>query len=436
MYGILASKRRPTLWSALAAERLVAHNMIVGVSTLLAGALGFTMQALLGHRLPPGDFGAAFTAISVLALISLPTSALALVVAREASRDHANPSPDRGAAIMWTWHRYLMVGGFGLAVLGIVYAGWLAQFFRVPAAVLVAAAVSLPFGLAIPLLLGQLQGRQRFTTLSLFFVVQAALRLLLAVSLAAIGGAVGALVGVAIGNVVTYSLALIAVYPTHASASSTAAQSRAAFRSLGVIFPSSLALAVLFSTDLLLVKHFFNAGDAGRYAAVAALGRTVFWGASGIGMVLFPKVMVHVTRGSNSSPLVMASLALCLLGGFAAWATFSLGSGFVLTVFAGGAYASAGLYLPWYVVAMTLFSGAAVLVASGQARGNGDFLAVLIPITVLEPILIILFHHTLMQVVLMLSISMALLFIGLAILYLMQERSRNRLSLILEPATA
>ena len=436
MEGILASVRRPSIRSALLAERLVAHNLIVGVSTLVAGALGFGMQSLLSHRLTPAAFGATFTAISVLALISLPPSALAVVVAREASRDQTDPRPDKGATIMWAWHRYLMLVGFGLAGLGIVAAGWLAQFFHVPAAVLVAMAVSLPFGLAIPLLLGQLQGRQRFTTLSLFVVTQAALRLILAVSLAAILGAVGALVGVAIGNVVVYGLALDAVYPTHSSASPTTAQSRAALRSLGVILPSCLALAVLFGADLLIVKHFFNAGDAGRYAAAAALGRIVFWVASGIGMVFFPKAVVHMTRGSNGSHLVMASLALCLLGGVVAWATFSLGSGFILTLFAGGAYLAAAPYLPWYAIAMTLLGGASVLVANGQAHGRGEFLGILIPVTVAEPLLIVRFHDSLNQVVQVVCVSMALLFVGLAVLYLVQGRMRERPELVLERATA
>jgi O-antigen/teichoic acid export membrane protein len=427
---------RPNRRLALSGERLVAHNAIVGVGTLLAGALGFGMQSLLSHRLNPAAFGATFTAISVLALISLPASALAVVVAREASRDHADPRPDKGATIMWAWHRYLMLVGFGLAVLGIVGAGWLAQFFQVPVAVLVATAVSLPFGLAIPLLLGQLQGRQRFSTLSFFMVTQAVLRLILAVSLAAIFGAVGALVGVAIGNVVVYGLALAAVYPTHSSVSPTTAQSRDALRSLGVILPSCLALAVLFGADLLLVKHYFNMGDAGRYAAAAALGRIVFWGASGIGMVFFPKAVVHMTRGSNGSHLVMASLALCLLGGIVAWATFSLGSGFILTLFAGGAYIAAAPYLPWYAVAMTLLGGASVLVANGQAQGRGEFLAILIPVTLAEPLLMVRFHNSLSQVVQVLCLSMALLFVGLAVLYLVQQRARTRPALVREDSAA
>jgi O-antigen/teichoic acid export membrane protein len=434
--GEIQEMRQPTPSARHSGERLVAHNAIVGAGTLLAGALGFGMQAFLSHRLAPADYGAAFTAISVLALITLPTSALALVVAREASREAADPRFDRRATVMWVWHRYVMLAGLGIAIVGIAGAKWLALFFNVPAAVVVPTAASVPFGLAIPVLLGQLQGRQRFTALSFLLVGQAAFRMILAVGLAARYGPVGALTGIAIGNVVMYLLALATVYPSRAVHFVARAQRRAGLRSLGVILPSTLAVAVLLSTDVLLVKHFFNTEEAGRYAAVAALGRIVFWGASGIGLVLFPKAVIHVTRGSNGSPLVMASLALCLLGGAAVWATFSLGSGFVLSMFAGGAYVAAGPYLPWYALAMTLFGGACVLVANGQARCNGDFLMVLIPVTCMEPVLIILFHHTLMQVVQVLSVSMAVLFLGLTVLYVVQERVRQRPALVLERAMA
>jgi O-antigen/teichoic acid export membrane protein len=410
--------------------------VIVGVSTVVAGALGFGMQALLSHRLAPADYGAAFTVMSVLIMILLPTNALALVVAKEASRDEADPRARHDAAIMWAWHRYLMLGGVGIALLGIAGAPWLAQFFNVSPMVLVPAALSVPFGLAIPLLLGHLQGQQHFRTLALLFVGQAAFRLVLLASLAAAFGAVGALAGVALGNMIVYALAFATVNRTRTTRTPTRREWQVSFGSLGVILPSSLALAVLLSADLLLVKHFFSNGEAGRYAAVAALGRTVFWGATGIGLVLFPKAVLHVRRGSSSSHLVLASVAMCVLGGIAAWAAFSFGSGLILSIFAGHAYAAAGPYLPWYVLAMTLFSGASVLIGIGQARGDPDFLAILIPATLLEPLLIVRFHQSLTQVLQVFTLSMAALFIGLAVLYVLQERVRVQPRLMVERATA
>jgi hypothetical protein len=125
-----------------------------------------------------------------------------------------------------------------------------------------------------------------------------------------------------------------------------------------------------------------------------------------------------------------------LLGGIAAWATFSLGSGFILTLFAGGAYIAAAPYLPWYAVAMTLLGGASVLVANGQAQGRGEFLAILIPVTLAEPLLMVRFHNSLSQVVQVLCLSMALLFVGLAVLYLVQQRARTRPALVLEGSAA
>jgi hypothetical protein len=57
-------------------------------------------------------------------------------------------------------------------------------------------------------------------------------------------------------------------------------------------------------------------------------------------------------------------------------------------------------------------------------------------VTFLEPALILRFHQTLMQIVQVLSISMAVLFFGLTVLYLVQERLRERPALMLERATA
>jgi O-antigen/teichoic acid export membrane protein len=192
---------------------------------------------------------------------------------------------------------------------------------------------------------------------------------------------------------------------------------------LGVILPSMLALAVLLSADVLLVKHFFSERAAGQYAAVAALGRVIFWGGSGIALVLFPKVIYRRTQGQSGSHLVVGSLVLVALGGLFGFAVFSFAARWFLTAFAGAAYAGGAGYLPFYAVGMSLLAGIAVFVATHQSHGRPGFLAILVPTTVLEPALIVAFHQSLPQVVEMVDVSMTLVLTGLAAWYLVQNRA-------------
>jgi O-antigen/teichoic acid export membrane protein len=199
---------------------------------------------------------------------------------------------------------------------------------------------------------------------------------------------------------------------------------RASVRYLAVILPSTLALSVLLSADVLMVKHFFSTREAGEYAAVAALGRAIFWGAAGVAAVLFPKVIYHESQGRSGSRTIAVSLGLVATGGAVGLAGLGLVARPALTAFAGSAYAAGASILPLYAIAMTLLGAASILIATHQSRARATFLSVLLPVTIVEPILIVAFHETLMQVVWVVTLSMALLVAGLGILAVRQSARR------------
>jgi hypothetical protein len=102
----------------------------------------------------------------------------------------------------------------------------------------------------------------------------------------------------------------------------------------------------------------------------------------------------------------------------------ALTSRWLLIAFAGNAYADAAGYLPSYGLGMILLGAAAVLIATHQSRGRPGFLALLLPLAVVEPLLLIAFHQNLTQVVVVLDVSMALVAGGLGALYLVQQNVR------------
>jgi hypothetical protein len=165
---------------------------------------------------------------------------------------------------------------------------------------------------------------------------------------------------------------------------------------------------------------------AGEYAAVAALGRAIYWAAAGIAVVLFPKVIVRETGGKSGSELILASLLLVWLGGTVALTMLALAAGPLLGAFAGPAYAGGASYLAWYGLGMMLFGAASVLIATYQSRGTPRFLLVLVPVAVLEPVFITWLHDSLLQVVQLVDLCMALLLCALASMYLAEVRTRLR----------
>jgi O-antigen/teichoic acid export membrane protein len=409
----------PKLLSPVTADRFVGHNILVAGGSVAAGLLGFGFQALVSHQLRPSDYGAVFAAMTLLTFVGLPVSALTLLMAREASRDRAAGHSAASAALLRAGNRALLVAGVSLGLLLAAGSPWIGSFFRVPPQFVVAIAASMPAALTLPFLMGELQGQQRFFLFSLVNVAQAVLKVVAAIAFGLALGPVGVVIGLAVAATISYTFVFWLLRHKLAVRASVA-WLRPTLRYLALILPSTLALSVLLSADVLLVKHFFGSREAGEYSAVAALGRAIFWGAAGVAAVLFPKVTFHEAQGRNGSQIVGVSLGLVAAGGVAGLAVLSVAARPILTAFAGPAYAVGASILPLYAIAMTLLGAASVLIATHQSRARGLFLAVLLPITVAEPILIALFHNGLRQVVWVVILSMATLVGGLAMVMLRQ----------------
>jgi O-antigen/teichoic acid export membrane protein len=415
------------VWRSLAllkGERVVTHNLIVGGGTITAGLLGVAFQSLASHQFRPGDYGSVFTVVTLITFIGLPASGFTLLMARVTSQGQASGHQAASATLLRRGNRALMLFGCALACLIAVGSPTLARSLDIPAELLIAAAMGVPFGLALPLLLGEFQGEQRFAVFALLMTGQAGLKLLAAIGLGLAFGPVGVIAGISLATIAIYVVALhllrrrLAIKPN-------LPWFRPAANYLAVILPSTLSLAVLLSADVLLVKHFFPTAAAGEYAAVAALGRAIFWGASGVAAVLFPKIVFRTTQGRSGSNLVSASLVLVAIGGLAGIGILLVSSRWLLTAFAGDLYADAALYLPWYALGMTMLGGVAVLIATLQSQGRPAFLAILLPLTLVEPVVLMTLmtmHRNLIQVVQGLDVSMAALLFGLGSFYMLQER--------------
>ena len=84
-------------------------------------------------------------------------------------------------------------------------------------------------------------------------------------------------------------------------------------------------------------------------------------------------------------------------------------------------------YIGWYALGMPLLAAVVMLSNTQQSLADLKLLWVLIPGTLIKPLLIYFFHSTLLVVSLMSDISIAAVLVALVVQYLLTER-RERLA--------
>jgi glycosyltransferase involved in cell wall biosynthesis/O-antigen/teichoic acid export membrane protein len=402
------------------------HNVVATVGTLFAGVFGFALQAMITHRLHPSQYGAAFVVMAFFTLATLPAGAFSDLIAWSTSRDLATNTgsvQSASTALLRSAHRRLLLTGGAMTALFIVTSPWIGEFLQVPSRYVIAGAIGVPFQMAYPLLLGAVQGRQRFTAWSTFSVGHATAKLVGAGALAIPFGGAGVLLGLSAASALLYVIAA-AMIGSPLTRGTARAEWSPVMRFLGLLGVVAVAINVLVLSDVVIIKHFFPPKQGGEYAAVAAVSRSLYWGVGGIAAVLFPKVAARHARGGGTKSVIVWSVGLAMAGAIAGLIVFNALGGHVLGAFAGHAYVSGAAYLGWYALGMGLLGAAVVLINAQQSLARFSVLWVLLPATLLKVLLVATFHPTLLAAVQMGDLAIALLLIGLAVLYAVEERGR------------
>ena len=166
---------------------------------------------------------------------------------------------------------------------------------------------------------------------------------------------------------------------------------------------------IINNSDILLVKHYFDAYNAGLYASLALIGRVVYFMAWMFVMLLLPKVVALKKEGKDTRIIFfkyvayIATLAIVIIVGCYLFPKFIVGLLF------GKAYLSIVPLLWKYALATGIFAVSNIF--AYYFLSIDKYLPVVLSgvFGVLQVVLVILFHSNLMQVVHMQVVAMAFL---------------------------
>jgi O-antigen/teichoic acid export membrane protein len=174
---------------------------------------------------------------------------------------------------------------------------------------------------------------------------------------------------------------------------------------------------LLYSADVVLVKHFFDPHLAGIYSSLSVLGKVIFFASNAIGFVVFPMLAEKRELRQKTDELVKMSLVFvgCVSGILTS--VYFLFPSTVVRILFGNSFDEAIPYLGYFGIFLSFFSLSSILTNIFLAIGNRKFSLLLLAASIAQIIGISIFHSTLKQVIVTNSLITVILFFSLLIYY-------------------
>lgn len=386
-------------------------SAIFFISATLVNVGNYAFNLLLGRWLGPSVFADVNLMVTLLLFVSFIAAALAMVTSRFTAAFHATGA-EAGIIALRAWlNRVAWIGGGVLGLMFALGAPLLRDFFHVSSAwpfVILAAGVPVYLGLAVQR--GVLQGRTLFPRLAASYQTEMWVRLALALGLALAGFAVNGVTAALTISLAAAWLVARGVQRSATEAAPLAASERRAITRFAVAAGGALAGQILINnSDVLIVKHFFPAEDAGHYAALALIGRIVFFATWSVVTTLFPIVAQKHARGEPHHHLLLASLGLVTVVSAAIAAASFLFPDIIIGTLFGAAYLPVAPLLWLYTVATALYALANVVINYRLSADNKLGSVFVVVAGIAQVVALWLFHATLRDVVLIQIAIMACL---------------------------
>lgn len=407
-------------------KQFIQHPLFSGSALMVIGsnsvnALNYLYHLVVGRMLGPSIYGELAALISVIGLLSIVPGAFGIVITKYIS----GAKSEAEVINLASWLKASVFrSSVILFVLILAMSPFATNFLHIDSvSYLILIAVSFLFSLSSSINRSILQGLLNFRDFVITILVENFSKLLLSILFIYFGFQLfGAMFALVISAVVGWFLTNIYLKKYFTAHFSTPHNIKSVFKFTPPVIIQSIAVTSLYSSDIILVKHFFPAHDVGIYAALSTLGKIIFFGSGPIAAVMFPLVSSRNSKGQKYVKIFLFSLIATL-----ALAAFVLGIYWLLPAFAikllyGSSYIEASGLLIWFGFFMTLFTLSSLLINFNISLGKTKVVIFPVIAAFLQIIGIWFYHPSLFAIILLSNIIVALLLLFLLIYSVYSQR--------------
>jgi len=386
-------------------KKIVSHpfvksSAVMFIGTMVTNILAYIYHLVVGRSLGPVGYGELAALLSIFYILNSPSLVVQNILVKFFSQLRAVEDHGQGKRLFWRISRLLLIVESVALVILLPFVGIAANFLHITQQVNLVLLYLMFGGFLFTIVnVSVLQAYQQFVAISVVNSVGGVLRLLF--------GAVGAMFGVSwtlvanvLASLVAYSATFVPLkrFLARKERVITLSPAKAMYYSVPT-FIAVFSVNALYSLDVVLVKHFFSAVDAGVYSSLSVLGKIIFFASYSIGQVAFPMLAERKELGKAYTNIIAAALAVVAAISFSLTAFYFLFPSFVVDVLFGKAFSSASAYLGMFGLFISLYTLVNLFTTMYIALGKTKIWVFTTCASILQIIIISVHHDSLMTVI-------------------------------------
>lgn len=283
--------------------KILNGSLILLIGSIFVSLANFGYNIGVARLLGPSDFSHAAAAVTILMLISAITLSFQLVCTKLVAK--ADTIEAKAAVFQHLMKRAWAIA-FGLGAFMLFSSSVLTAYLRLSSPwIIILLTVGLTIYVPLGVKRGGLQGTCRFRGLAWNMAAEAIVKFIGAIVLIEFGfGVLGAVAAISASVILAFALpdkARELRGPAVDRPSAPVGEARQAI----VFFVGQVIIS---NIDILMVKHFFRPDLAGLYAAIALVGRLLYFGAWSVVSAMFPVSAEYKTERPSGSLLAIPLL--------------------------------------------------------------------------------------------------------------------------------
>ena len=406
-------------------SKKISPEQLFMLSVLAVNGGNYLYNLILGRVLGPAQFADAAVLITFLLVLSFVAMTFQLVTAKFSVVFENDTFKNFISKI----YKNATIVGLGLGALIIVFANQLQALFNTSSS-----SMFTIFGVGVPLYFlmsvnrGVFQGKKEFKSLSITYQAEMLSRLIITLALIFLFNIQSSVV-IAVGILISFGFGLVPFKFKNLNFKKTiaieASQSKQVKSFFIITAFYELTQIIINNSDILLVKHYFDAYDAGLYASLALIGRIVYFVAWMFVMLLLPTVVQLKKEGKATAPILfkyvgyIAAIATAIVIGCALFPETAI------TILFGDSYLTMAPLLWKYALATGLFAISNIFAYYYLSLDRYIPVVISGVFGMLQMGLVIFFHDSLEQVVHMQIIAMVSLLVIQVIFFVFESKMKK-----------